>query len=79
MTLFDSTGIAIQNSATVRLEYQRAFEAGVGIEKMIISTLSPPPNFPGPLLQESGGKRDGAGRGEEREEPNRQSRNDLER
>ena len=38
VTLFDSTGIAIQDSATVPLEYQRAVEAGVGIEKKMIST-----------------------------------------
>ena len=38
ITLFDSTGIAIQDSATVPLEYQRAVEAGVGIEKKMIST-----------------------------------------
>ena len=38
ITLFDSTGIAIQDSATVPLEYQRAMEAGVGVEKKMIST-----------------------------------------
>jgi alanine dehydrogenase len=38
ITLFDSTGIAIQDSATVPLEYARALEAGVGIEKKMIST-----------------------------------------
>ena len=38
ITLFDSTGIAIQDSATVPLEYQRALSAGVGIEKKMIST-----------------------------------------
>ena len=38
ITLFDSTGIAIQDSATVPLEYQRAVEAGVGIEKKMILT-----------------------------------------
>ena len=38
ITLFDSTGIAIQDSATVPLEYQRAVEAGVGVEKKMIST-----------------------------------------
>ena len=38
ITLFDSTGIAIQDSATVPLEFQRAVEAGVGIEKKMIST-----------------------------------------
>ena len=38
ITLFDSTGIALQDSATVPLEYQRALEAGVGIEKKMIST-----------------------------------------
>ena len=38
VTLFGSTGIAIQDSATVPLEYQRAVEAGVGIEKKMIST-----------------------------------------
>lgn len=38
ITVFDSTGIAIQDSATVPLEYQRAMAAGVGIEKKMIST-----------------------------------------
>ncbi len=38
ITLFDSTGIALQDSATVPLEYQRAVEAGVGVEKKMIST-----------------------------------------
>jgi alanine dehydrogenase len=38
VTLFDSTGIALQDSATVPLEYQRAVAAGVGIEKKMIST-----------------------------------------
>ena len=38
ITLFDSTGIALQDSATVPLEYQRAMAAGVGIEKKMIST-----------------------------------------
>ena len=38
ITLFDSTGIALQDSATVPLEYKRAMEAGVGIEKKMIST-----------------------------------------
>jgi alanine dehydrogenase len=38
VTLFDSTGIALQDSATVPLEYARAVEAGVGIEKKMIST-----------------------------------------
>jgi alanine dehydrogenase len=38
VTLFDSTGIALQDSATVPLEYERALEAGVGIEKKMIST-----------------------------------------
>ena len=38
VTLFDSTGIALQDSATVPLEYKRAMEAGVGIEKKMIST-----------------------------------------
>lgn len=38
ITIFDSTGIALQDSATVPLEYKRAMEAGVGIEKMMIST-----------------------------------------
>jgi ornithine cyclodeaminase/alanine dehydrogenase-like protein (mu-crystallin family) len=33
ITLFDSTGIAFQDSATVPLEYERAVAAGVGIEK----------------------------------------------
>jgi alanine dehydrogenase len=38
ITLFDSTGIALQDSATVPLEYERARAAGVGIEKKMIST-----------------------------------------
>jgi alanine dehydrogenase len=38
ITVFDSTGIALQDSATVPLEYERALEAGVGIEKKMIST-----------------------------------------
>ena len=38
ITLFNSTGIALQDSATVPLEYERALAAGVGIEKKMIST-----------------------------------------
>ena len=38
ITLFDSTGIALQDSATVSLEYERAVAAGVGVEKKMIST-----------------------------------------
>ena len=38
VTVFDSTGIALQDSATVPLEYERALAAGVGIEKKMIST-----------------------------------------
>jgi alanine dehydrogenase len=38
VTVFDSTGIALQDSATVPLEVERAFAAGVGIEKKMIST-----------------------------------------
>lgn len=38
ITIFDSTGIAIQDSATVPLEVERARAAGVGIEKKMIST-----------------------------------------
>lgn len=38
ITLFDSTGIALQDSATIPLEYERAVAAGVGIEKKMIST-----------------------------------------
>lgn len=38
VTVFDSTGIALQDSATVSLEYERALAAGVGIEKKMIST-----------------------------------------
>jgi alanine dehydrogenase len=38
ITVFDSTGIALQDSATVTLEYERAVAAGVGIEKKMIST-----------------------------------------
>lgn len=38
ITVFDSTGIALQDSATVPLEYERAMAAGVGIEKKMIST-----------------------------------------
>jgi alanine dehydrogenase len=36
VTVFDSTGIALQDSATVPLEYERAVAAGVGIEKKMI-------------------------------------------
>ncbi len=38
ITVFDSTGFALQDSATVSLEYERALAAGVGIEKKMIST-----------------------------------------
>jgi alanine dehydrogenase len=38
LSVFDSTGIALQDSATVPLEYERALAAGVGIEKKMIST-----------------------------------------
>lgn len=38
VTVFDSTGIALQDSATVPLEYARAVAAGVGVEKKMIST-----------------------------------------
>ena len=38
ITLFDSTGVALQDSATVPLEYERAVAAGVGVEKKVIST-----------------------------------------
>src|SRR5437763_8788576 len=38
ITVFDSTGIALQDSATVPLEYERAKAAGVGVEKKMIST-----------------------------------------
>jgi alanine dehydrogenase len=38
VTLFDSTGIALQDSATVPIEYERAVAAGVGVEKKMIST-----------------------------------------
>ncbi len=38
ITLFDSTGIALQDSATVPFEYERAVAAGVGVEKKMIST-----------------------------------------
>ena len=38
ITVFDSTGIALQDSATVPLEVERAHAAGVGIEKKMIST-----------------------------------------
>jgi alanine dehydrogenase len=38
ITVFDSTGIALQDSATVPLEVERARAAGVGIEKKMIST-----------------------------------------
>lgn len=37
VTVFDSTGIALQDSATIPLEYERAVAAGVGIEKKMIS------------------------------------------
>jgi alanine dehydrogenase len=38
ITVFDSTGIALQDAATVPLEYERAVAAGVGVEKKMIST-----------------------------------------
>lgn len=38
ITVFDSTGIALQDSATVPLEYERAVASGVGVEKKMIST-----------------------------------------
>jgi alanine dehydrogenase len=38
ITVFDSTGIALQDSATVPLEVERARAAGVGVEKKMIST-----------------------------------------
>ena len=38
VTVFDSTGIALQDSATVPLEYERAVAKGVGVEKKMIST-----------------------------------------
>jgi alanine dehydrogenase len=38
ITVFDSTGIALQDSATVPLEYERALALGVGVEKKMIST-----------------------------------------
>ena len=38
VSVFDSTGIALQDSATVPLEYERAVAAGVGVEKKMIST-----------------------------------------
>jgi alanine dehydrogenase len=38
VTVFDSTGIALQDSATVPLEYERALAAGVGVAKKMIST-----------------------------------------
>ena len=38
VTVFDSTGIALQDSATVPVEYERAVAAGVGVEKKMIST-----------------------------------------
>ncbi len=38
ITLFDSTGFSILDSATVPLEYERAVAAGVGVEKKMIST-----------------------------------------
>ena len=38
VTVFDSTGIALQDSATVPLEYERALAAGVGVEKKMLAT-----------------------------------------
>jgi alanine dehydrogenase len=38
ITVFDSTGIALQDSATVPLEYERAVAAGVGVEKKMIGS-----------------------------------------
>ena len=37
-TIFEPTGIALKDSATVPVEYERAMAAGVGIEKKMIST-----------------------------------------
>ena len=37
ITLFDPTGVALQDSATVPLEYERAVAASVGVEKKMIS------------------------------------------
>src|SRR5919204_5402291 len=41
VTVFDSTGIALQDSATVPLEYERAVAAGVGVEKKMIGEPQP--------------------------------------
>ena len=38
ITIFDSTGIALQVSAMVPVEYERAMVAGMVIEKKMIST-----------------------------------------
>jgi alanine dehydrogenase len=38
VTVFDSTGIALQDSATVPLEYERALATGRGVEKKMIGT-----------------------------------------
>ncbi len=36
ITIFDSTGIALQDAAVITLEYKRARERGVGVEKRMI-------------------------------------------
>ncbi len=38
ITLFDSTGIALQDAAVIALEYERALERGVGVAKRMIGT-----------------------------------------
>lgn len=38
ITVFDSTGIALQDAAVITLEYRRALERGVGVEKRMIGT-----------------------------------------
>jgi alanine dehydrogenase len=36
ITIFDSTGIALQDAAVITLEYQRAMERGVGTKKRMV-------------------------------------------
>ena len=38
VTVFDSTGIALQDACVITLEYKRARERGVGIEKRMVGT-----------------------------------------
>ena len=63
VTVFDSTGIALQDSATVPLEYERAVAAGVGVEKKMISTPPAPPDHRRPRVWAGAGRRGARGPG----------------